>query len=126
MRVYAPIAQQPANMQLRRVLLHMLYSLQEGRIVIERAIPDRLAHACIVLQDALARANILMPHFRIAHLPFWQANCLSRSLDGSMRPISCDLINVGGPRPSNSIALPPRINAPAIHNDRNKRPGSPV
>ena len=69
--VNTAISQQAENMQLRRMFLDMLDGFQEGWVLIERAIANRFADAGIVLQDALPRADILVPHFRVAHLPFW-------------------------------------------------------
>ena len=52
----------------------MLDSFQQCRVLEEAAVFNRLADTGIVLQDALARTDILMAHFRVPHLAFWQAH----------------------------------------------------
>ena len=95
----------------------MLNSFEQGWIGEEGTIANGLVHAGIVLQDALACANILVPNLRVAHLAFRQANRLSRGFNGCMRPFACQPVNVGCTCQGNSVALFTWINAPAVHNN---------
>ncbi len=123
--MHAAIAQQAANMELRPIFLDVLNRFQERRILEKRAIFNGFVHTGIVLQHALARPDILMSDLGVAHLSLRQTHRLPGGFHCRVRPLACQLIDVGCPRQRNGIALFTRIDAPTVHNDQHKRARTP-
>src|SRR5947209_4130814 len=99
----------------------MLNGFEEGRILEEGAIANGFADTSVVLQHTLACPNILVSHFRVAHLTFRQPHSFTRGFDRSMRPLLCDLVDVRCMCEGNGIAFFARIDAPAVHDDQYER-----
>src|SRR5579875_2804916 len=125
MRVDAAVAKQATDMQLRLVAFHMLNCLEQGRIVEEGAIADRLANARVILQHALTGSDILVTNLRVAHLPLWQTHRFARGLDSRVGPLASQSIQIRGASQRYGVSLFAWVDAPAIHNDQNKGARSP-
>src|SRR5947209_2483859 len=100
----------------------MLNGLEEGRIFEESAVADGFADARIVLQDTLACPDILVAHFRVAHLTFWQPHSFTGGFDRGVWPLTGDLVDVRRMGEGNAIAFLARIDTPAVHNDKYEGP----
>src|SRR5579875_4678 len=125
MCVDTAVAKQATDMQLRLVAFHMLNRLEQGRVVEERAIADRLGDAREVLQHALTGPDILVPDLRITHLPLRQTHCFARGFYRCVGPLALQSVQVGGACQRNGVSLFAWVDAPAIHNDQNKGARSP-
>src|SRR5579885_3620207 len=121
----ASIAKQPADVKLRMIFFDVFNGLEKGGILVKTAIFNGLADPRIILQDTLARTNILMTYFRVAHLPLRQADRLSRGLDRSMGPFVGNFIDIGGASKGNSVAFFAWVHTPAVHNYQDKRARPP-
>src|ERR1700694_4327823 len=99
------------------MLFHVLNGLEQSRILEKGAVANRFADACIVLQYALARTNILMPNLGISHLPLRETNREAGCSYRRMRPNASELVDVRSMGLGNSIALFTWIDAPSIHNN---------
>src|SRR5258707_4143035 len=107
-------------MQLAAVALHLLHCFEERRIGEEAAVLDRGGDACELLQHPLARADIQVPHLRVAHLPLWQAYRWPGGRDLGMRPLALDAVQMRLRGQRDGVGVAPWVDAEAVHDDEDQ------
>src|SRR5579859_325509 len=119
--MHAAVADQAAEMQRAVVLLRVLHSLKQRRVLEERAIMDRRGDTGKLLKHALARADVQMAHFRVAHLAFGQTHCRATGGKPGMGIGARELVDMGSLRQRDGIGVRAGVDAPAVHHDQHQR-----
>jgi len=114
--MHAARRQQAHQMTRPAAFLQRLDKVGQGRVLGQRAVVDGLIDARQVLQNHPSRAQIHMPHFRVAHLALGQPDLLGRSVQAPGRIGRHHAVpNRGGPD-SDGVVVALRAFAPAVQN----------
>ena len=85
----------PFDMQSGIIFFYLFKNLSQKRIFPKNIILNRFVYFFQILINNSSGADIQMPHFAIAHLPFRQSDGLAGSLQFAMRKIIPKLVKIG-------------------------------
>jgi hypothetical protein len=113
-RVNTAVREESHGVQAATVLLRALQALDNGRLVLELVLLDRLVDTDNVLPDDAARSNVQVADLGVAHETLLQTNSEARGLKLSKVVLVTNLVHVGGLAVEDGIALLVVGKSPAI------------
>ena len=119
-RVDATVAKQPHQVERApRRRQGVPNGADQGRVAVERPVPDRRVDARQVLQDPKASAKVEVPHLGVPNLTLRQSHRLTGGVKSRCHPGLRKRIKMGRRDGGNRVPRPGRGDAPAIEDDQN-------
>ena len=120
-RVHAAVGDQAEQMQLPAATLRVLHGVKQHGILEELAVQDHELNARRVHVHDAPGADVQVPHFAIAHLPFGQADVWTAGLDQGIGIFAQQALVGRLVRQRDGIEIRFRAVTPAVEDDQNQR-----